>query len=36
MLGALGGSDGVIDVTLNVDDGRVSLGFIPLGRIPPI
>ncbi len=36
MLRALGGSDGVIDVTLNVDGGRVSLGFIPLGRIPPI
>lgn len=36
MLSALGGGDGKISVTLSADHGRLSLGFIPLGKLPPI
>jgi len=36
MLAALGGGDGQISVTLSADHGRLSLGFIPLGKLPPI
>lgn len=36
MLAALGGGNGRISVTLTADHGRLSLGFIPLGKLPPI
>lgn len=35
-LRAFGGGGDTISVTLQVSDGRVALGIIPIGRIPPI
>lgn len=36
MFAALGGKDGRISIKLTADHGRLSLGFIPLGKLPPI
>ncbi|MGN6551745.1 MAG: DUF2125 domain-containing protein [Pararhizobium sp.] len=36
MLTALGGSNGKASITVTADHGRLSLGLIPIGKLPPI
>jgi len=36
ILGAMARSDGTLDLKISVDRGRMRVGFIPLGELPPL